>query len=30
LTYSKDIQGDKPPLFDAHDLLALSVAAMTA
>jgi argininosuccinate lyase len=28
LTYSKDLQDDKPPLFDAHDLLALSLAAM--
>ena len=29
LAYSKDMQDDKPPLFEAHDLLALSVAAMT-
>ena len=28
LAYSKDLQDDKPPLFDAHDLLALSLAAM--
>ena len=29
LAYSKDMQDDKPPVFEAHDLLALSVAAMT-
>ncbi len=29
LTYSKDMQDDKPPVFEAHDLLALSLAAMT-
>lgn len=29
LAYAKDLQDDKPPLFDAHDLLALSFAAMT-
>ncbi|HEU4958118.1 MAG TPA: argininosuccinate lyase [Sphingomicrobium sp.] len=29
LAYAKDLQDDKPPLFDAHDLLALSLAAMT-
>ncbi len=29
LAYSKDMQDDKPPLFEAHDLLALSIAAMT-
>ncbi|MEO5809236.1 MAG: argininosuccinate lyase [Sphingomicrobium sp.] len=28
LAYSKDLQDDKPPLFDAHDLLTLSLAAM--
>jgi argininosuccinate lyase len=28
LAYSKDLQDDKPPLFDAHDLLGLSLAAM--
>ena len=28
LAYAKDLQDDKPPLFDAHDLLALSLAAM--
>ena len=28
LAYSKDLQDDKPPLFDAHDLLSLSLAAM--
>ena len=28
LAYSKDMQDDKPPVFEAHDLLALSVAAM--
>jgi argininosuccinate lyase len=28
LTYSKDLQDDKPPMFDAHDLLSLSLAAM--
>jgi argininosuccinate lyase len=29
LAYSKDMQDDKQPLFEAHDLLTLSVAAMT-
>ncbi len=29
LAYAKDLQDDKPPLFDAHDLLVLSLAAMT-
>src|SRR3546814_17647765 len=29
LAYSKDMQDDKPPAFEAHDLLALSIAAMT-
>jgi argininosuccinate lyase len=28
LAYAKDLQDDKSPLFDAHDLLALSLAAM--
>jgi argininosuccinate lyase len=28
LAYAKDLQDDKPPLFDAHDLLMLSLAAM--
>ncbi len=28
LAYAKDFQDDKPPLFDAHDLLELSLAAM--
>jgi argininosuccinate lyase len=28
LAYAKDLQDDKPPLFDAHDLLILSLAAM--
>jgi argininosuccinate lyase len=28
LAYSKDMQDDKQPVFEAHDLLALSVAAM--
>ncbi len=28
LAYAKDLQDDKPPMFDAHDLLALSLAAM--
>lgn len=28
LAYAKDLQDDKPPLFNAHDLLALSLAAM--
>ena len=28
LAYAKDLQDDKPPVFDAHDLLALSLAAM--
>jgi argininosuccinate lyase len=29
LAYSKDMQDDKPPVFEAHGLLALSLAAMT-
>ena len=29
LAYSKDMQNDKPPVFEAFDLLALSIAAMT-
>jgi len=29
LAYSKDMQDDKPPVFEAHDLLELSLAAMT-
>ena len=29
LAYSKDMQNDKAPLFEAHDLLDLSLAAMT-
>jgi argininosuccinate lyase len=29
LTYSKDMQDDKAPLFEAHDLLDLSLAALT-
>lgn len=29
LAYAKDMQDDKPPVFEAHDLLALSLAAMT-
>ncbi len=29
LAYSKDMQNDKQPVFEAHDLLALSIAAMT-
>jgi argininosuccinate lyase len=29
LAYSKDMQDDKPPVFEAHDLLALSIAAMS-
>ncbi|HEY0314980.1 MAG TPA: argininosuccinate lyase [Sphingomonas sp.] len=29
LAYSKDMQDDKPPVFEAHDLLALSIAGMT-
>ncbi|MCL6698942.1 argininosuccinate lyase [Sphingomonas sp. NSE70-1] len=28
LAYAKDLQDDKPPIFDAHDLLGLSLAAM--
>ncbi len=28
LAYAKDLQDDKPPLFDAHDLLLLGLAAM--
>jgi argininosuccinate lyase len=28
LAYGKDLQDDKPPLFEAHDLLTLSLAAM--
>ncbi len=29
LAYSKDMQDDKPPVFECHDLLAISIAAMT-
>ncbi len=29
LAYSKDMQDDKPPVFEAYDLLSLSLAAMT-
>jgi argininosuccinate lyase len=29
LAYSKDMQNDKQPVFEAHDLLGLSLAAMT-
>lgn len=29
LAYSKDMQDDKPPVFEAHDLLGVSIAAMT-
>ncbi|NCP10538.1 MAG: argininosuccinate lyase [Sphingomonadales bacterium] len=29
LAYAKDMQDDKPPVFEAYDLLALSIAAMT-
>ncbi|HET9510479.1 MAG TPA: argininosuccinate lyase [Sphingomonas sp.] len=29
LAYSKDMQDDKPPVFECHSLLALSIAAMT-
>jgi argininosuccinate lyase len=29
LAYSKDMQDDKPPVFEANDLLDLSIAAMT-
>ncbi len=29
LAYSKDMQDDKPPVFEAYELLTLSVAAMT-
>jgi len=29
LAYSKDMQDDKPPVFEAHGLLGLSLAAMT-
>lgn len=29
LAYSKDMQDDKPPVFEAHDLLSLAIAAMT-
>ncbi|MDX3909190.1 MAG: argininosuccinate lyase [Sphingobium sp.] len=29
LAYSKDMQDDKPPVFEAHDLLGLSIAALT-
>ena len=29
LAYAKDLQDDKAPLFDAHDLLMVSLAAMT-
>ncbi|WP_374140075.1 argininosuccinate lyase [Sphingomonas sp.] len=28
LAYSKDMQDDKPPVFEAHDLLGLSITAM--
>jgi argininosuccinate lyase len=28
LAYSKDMQDDKPPVFEAHDLIGLSLAAM--
>jgi argininosuccinate lyase len=30
LAYAKDLQNDKVPLFEAHDLLTLSLAAMAA
>ncbi|HTG38713.1 argininosuccinate lyase [Sphingomonas sp.] len=29
LAYSKDMQDDKPPVFEAHDLMGLCLAAMT-
>ena len=29
LAYSKDMQDDKPPVFEAYDLLSLAIAAMT-
>jgi argininosuccinate lyase len=29
LAYSKDMQDDKPPVFEAHDLIALSIEAMS-
>ncbi|MDP4574616.1 argininosuccinate lyase [Qipengyuania sp. G39] len=29
LAYSKDMQDDKPPVFEAHGLMALNIAAMT-
>lgn len=29
LAYSKDMQDDKPPVFEAHGLIGLSIAAMT-
>jgi argininosuccinate lyase len=29
LAYAKDMQDDKPPVFEAHGLMALSIAAMT-
>jgi argininosuccinate lyase len=29
LAYSKDMQDDKQPVFEAHDLLALSIAAIS-
>jgi argininosuccinate lyase len=29
LAYSKDMQDDKPPVFEAHDLIGLSLTAMT-
>ena len=29
LAYSKDMQDDKPPVFEAHDLIGLAIAAMT-
>jgi argininosuccinate lyase len=30
LAYSKDMQDDKPPVFEAHDLLMLSLQALAA
>jgi argininosuccinate lyase len=30
LAYSKDMQDDKPPVFEAHDLLRLSLQALAA
>ncbi len=29
LAYSKDMQDDKPPVFECHDLIGISLAAMT-